>query len=215
MSRPHILALSSGGLRSLVAAALVARETPAPRLTLLHIVDGRENQPARRRHLHLQADWLGCKAVAELSLPHLYPKDATRDAEGQPVGHLVRPQVILAALAKARAMEVRRVLYPGSSPSDPDTQVTTTTLAEQIQLCEHLAMAEPAPAPTLEAPLLELTDAQIIQVGEQLSVPWHAAWSCQLNSNVPCRACRGCHRRRKAFEATHIIDTQRAALAGR
>jgi 7-cyano-7-deazaguanine synthase in queuosine biosynthesis len=204
--------LASGGLRSLVAAALTLREPQPPRLTLLHVLDGRENAATRREHLRLAADWLNLRAIRELRLPHLFPKDAVRDADGQPDATLVRPQMLLAALAAARAAEASRLIYPWSVDGQAEALTRAT---QQLQLIEHLADAEGASLPTLEAPLLESSDAQVVQLGDQLGVPWHAAWSCLHKLPTPCRACRACHRRRAAFDAAGLIDTQQAALAGR
>jgi len=207
--------LASGGLRSLVAAALTLREPEPPRLTLLHILDGRENAATRREHLRLSAEWLGLRSVRELRLVHLFPKDASRDEDGQPQATLVRPQMLLAALAAAKAAEATRLIYPWSVDGEADA---LGRAAEQLQLIEHLAAADTAgaaPLPTLEAPLLESSDAQIIELGDQLGVPWHAAWSCLHKLPTPCRACRACKRRRAAFDAAGLIDTQQAALAGR
>ncbi len=212
MRRPHHLVLSTGGLRSLVAATLARHDEPSPRLTLLHIADGRENLSPRRHHLRLQAEWLECKTVTELPLPHLFPKHGERTEGGQPIGTLVLPQLLLIGLAHARSIQAQSVIYPGCVNQDP---TALAVAAEQLQLCEHLAGTATAPMPTLEAPLLELSDAQVIELGGQLGVPWHAAWSCQANSNVPCQACIPCHRRRKAFEAAKLIDTQRTAVAAR
>jgi len=212
MRRPHVHLLSSGGLRSLVAAALVNQEDPAPRLTLLHVTDGRENVATRRRHIRLQAEWLEARDAAELAMPHLFPKDGPRDDDGQPPGMLVRPQRLLAAMAHARNAAADRLVYPGSFGDDP---AALAAAAEQLQLVEHLAQAEGAAMMPVDAPLLEMTDAQVIGLGESLGVPWHAAWSCRFKSGVPCGACLGCARRRKAFATAQAIDTQRAAVAAR
>lgn len=206
------MVLASGGLRSLVAAALMLRAEPKPRLTLLHILDGRDNAAGRREHLRLGADWLGVRSVTELRLPHLYPKDASRDADGQPFNPLARPQMLLAALEAARAAEAQRLIDPVSV--DADAQQAAAA-AEQAQLVGHLAGVTGHAMPTLDAPLLEMSDVAVLRLGEQLGVPWHAAWSCLNKLGSPCRSCRACRRRQRAFEAAGVVDTQLAALAGR
>jgi len=215
MARPHAMLLASGGLRSLVAAALTLREPDPPRLTLLHVIDGRENAATRREHLRLAAEWLNVRAVRELRLAHLFPKDASRDEDGQPQATLVRPQMLLAALAAAKASEAERLIDPWSVDAEAEA---LSGAVEQLQLIEHLAAADAPPGvslPRLEAPLLESSDAQVVELGDQLGVPWHAAWSCLHELPAPCRACRACKRRRAAFDAAGLIDTQQAALAGR
>jgi len=212
MRRPHAHLLCSGGLRSLVAAALVNHEEPAPRLTLLHAIDGRDNVTTRRRHVRLQAEWLEALDAEELLLPHLYPKDAPRTDDGEPIARLARPQLLLAASARAERAEAGRLIYPGNFGDNPEALAGAT---EQLQLIAHLALTEGTPGVPIEAPLLEMTDAQVVQLGESLGVPWHAAWSCRFKSEMPCGACPGCVRRRHAFEAAQVVDSQRAAVAGR
>ena len=60
--------------------------------------------------------------------------------------------------------------------------------------------------PALEAPLLDLTDRQVMELGMQLDVPWALAWSCDLEGPAPCRVCAGCRRRQEHFAAVRLRD---------
>ena len=76
---------------------------------------------------------------------------------------------------------------------------------EQMLLCEHLGDLE-GPMPQVSAPLLELTDQQIVELGGQLEVPWRLAWSCLGQNETPCHACSACHRRQAAFAEAGMLD---------
>ena len=51
-----------------------------------------------------------------------------------------------------------------------------------------------------------VTDKQMIELGGQLDVPWHLAWSCRMHADRPCRVCAGCRRRIRSFESAGMSD---------
>ncbi|MFI4859502.1 MAG: 7-cyano-7-deazaguanine synthase [Phycisphaerales bacterium JB063] len=201
---PHVMILNNGGLRSLVAAALAQGGEPAPRVTLLHIDDGREARSTRVACVRRQAKSLGVTRVTELSIPHLYGHGYGRLPDGGPMGVLAQPQLLLAALAEARHQQAGTVVWPISVNGQTKSAAQAT---EQAMLCEHLAQAEQEPAPRIDTPLVEFTDAQVIELGGQLEVDWTATWSCNRPGERPCRACAGCRRRHTAFDRAGIVDT--------
>lgn len=201
---PHVMVLNNGGLRSLVATALLLAEDPTPRVTLLHIDDGRESRATRVTHVRRQAKHLGITRVTELSIPHLYGHGYGRMPDGGPMGVLARPQLLLAALAEARHQQAGTVAWPISVNAQTRAAAQAT---EQAMLCEHLAQTEQEPAPRIDTPLAEFTDAQVIELGGQLGVDWTLAWCCTRPGERPCRACGGCRRRHTAFDRAGIVDT--------
>jgi 7-cyano-7-deazaguanine synthase in queuosine biosynthesis len=203
MSREHVLILTSGGLRSLVATALELREPEAKRVTLLLIDDGRPTVEQRRRYAQRQADAFELPSVQELAMPHLYGHGFGRHPDGTPMGALVLPQLLSAALGWARQIQAGRIIWPGSVAGDAAALATAT---EQLMLVEHLAELEATPAPEIDAPLLELTDPQLIELGAQLPVDWEQAWTCGVAGQQHCRICPGCTRRLRAFELAGLVD---------
>lgn len=201
MAGTHVLILSSGGLRSLVATALMAQDADRPRLMLLHVVDGRDNAVTRLEFVRRQADHFRITRIGELDLTHLYGQGLGPD--GEPIGTLVNPQILLAAITQARLGQCERVIWPVSCNVDVKT---IASAMERMLLCEHLADLEAVPMPSLVAPLLELSDQQIIELGGQLDVPWALAWSCLRQGDQPCRACPACKRRQLAFEKSGMVD---------
>ena len=204
----HTLILSSGGLRSLVATALVHSRAEKQRLSLLHLVDGRENAALRLRHAQRQAEHYHAGRVYELDLPHLYGHGHGKQPDGSPMGALLTPQTLITALAHAKLEQAGTVVWPIAFDADATAMARAT---EQIELCDHLAQTEaPDPAgeqrPRLEAPLLEMTDQQLVELGAQLDVDWTAAWTCMLAGEAPCHACLACRRRKQAFDKAGLID---------
>lgn len=195
--------LTGGGLRSLVATALAAEEVRKQQLVLLHVVDGRENAPIRLDYVHRQAQTFEIRRVTELDLPHLFGHGYGKQPDGRPIGPLALPQMLLAAMAQARLQQIERIVWPKCCNAEPRAVATAT---EQALLCSHLGDLEAKAMPRIQTPLLELTDQQVIELGEQLGVPWRASWSCLLDGAIPCRTCAGCRQRKAAFEAAGVVD---------
>ena len=197
------MVMNSGGLRSLVATALVLSERPGVRVSLLHIVDGRDNAVARRDHVRRQITHFELPQFREIHLPHLYSPEYGRTADGTLITRLTMPQMLLSALSDARLRQAQRLVWAHAVNADSQRIATAT---EQMQLIEHLSDGEDDPMPHLSAPLLEMTDQQVVELGSQMNVPWSLAWACQRQGNNPCRVCGACRRRSSAFEAAGLED---------
>ncbi len=57
----------------------------------------------------------------------------------------------------------------------------------------------------IEAPLLRMTKAQIIMLGEKLKVPYGFTWSCYAGGKYPCGACDSCKLREKGFKEAILL----------
>jgi 7-cyano-7-deazaguanine synthase len=203
MPTPHALILHSGGLRSLVATALTLENDQKTRLSLLHAHDGRDNDRARMGYAHRQAEHFNIARVHELDLPHLYGHGHGKGPAGEPLGPLVAPQLLLAALSTARLVQAGRVIWPASFDADFNTVARAT---EQAVLADQSGDYDIGDAPRVDTPLLELSDRQVVELGAELNVPWALSWSCLGSAELPCRACPGCRRRKAAFQAAGVVD---------
>lgn len=56
------------------------------------------------------------------------------------------------------------------------------------------------------APLLNKKKAQIIRLGQNLSVPFDLTWSCYRGRKQPCGKCDSCHYREKGFKEAGLAD---------
>lgn len=59
------------------------------------------------------------------------------------------------------------------------------------------------------APLIHLKKAEIVQLGNQLGVPWEKTWSCYCGGDVPCGICDSCQLRLRAFTELGLQDPLR------
>jgi 7-cyano-7-deazaguanine synthase len=215
MPQPPTLILASGGIRSLVTTAVVASHADKTRPILLHLRDGRPNAAVRLGYVRRQAEHYRVSTLIELELPHLKSEEFAPDKEGSPgIGatSLVRPQMMLVALAQAVELGAGKLIWPAQVNGDYDA---IARISEQLVLIQHLAQLECPGLPTIETPLLELTDAQMVQLGGQLETPWQLAWTCVLRSDTPCRVCEACRRRRAAFDAAGMVDPTDKPVAAR
>ena len=203
MDSAPILILNSGGLRSLVATAAVFSAAQRPEAILLHLQDGRPNVKIRSEFIHRQAKHFGISQVIELMLPYLKIKRLVI-AHTTPIAPpLVRAQVLLVGLAVAIDLEASRLVWPAQANSD---FVMASDIAEQTILAQQLAQIEHVNPPSVDTPLLDLSDQQIIELGGQLDLPWELAHSCQMQGDKPCLVCASCRRRQAAFEAAGMVD---------
>jgi len=58
----------------------------------------------------------------------------------------------------------------------------------------------------IEAPLLNLTKAQIVKLGIELNSPFHLTWSCYRGGEKACGRCASCQLRLKAFSEAGVKD---------
>ena len=203
MAYKHALILNSGGLRSLVATALTLKDAPRTRASLLYCMDGRDSLVARTKHLRQQSKYFDIPRIIELNLSHIYDHGFGKKPDGSPMGTLINPQFLLAALAQARYLQAEVVIWPCAY--NQDFNAISKTL-ETILHVEQLAALESVPMPQIQTPLLELSDRQIIELGVQLKTPFQYAYSCLTQNPNPCRACTSCVRRKQAFKEAGIID---------
>jgi 7-cyano-7-deazaguanine synthase len=55
-------------------------------------------------------------------------------------------------------------------------------------------------------PLIEMTKAQVVNLGREIGVPFELTWSCLGSGPRPCGECLGCRGRRDAFEEAGLRD---------
>jgi 7-cyano-7-deazaguanine synthase len=58
----------------------------------------------------------------------------------------------------------------------------------------------------IATPLIDLKKTEIIQLGNQLGVPWEQTWSCYAGADVGCGVCDSCRLRLAAFAELGLQD---------
>ena len=79
------------------------------------------------------------------------------------------------------------------------------TFLQTFNLMLHYAKAEEREL-QVDAPLLDLSKAEVIQLGRQLKVPLDRTWTCYSGGDRPCGHCRACATRGAAFLQTGHPD---------
>lgn len=209
MNAQPIIVLHNGGVRSLVAAATVSVGALKPRkLMLVHV---REEGPAgsvRQEYVQRQSEFFSGSQIVCLELPRLNESRRIEPGSVPTALPLARWHRLMLAIAAACKHRAERLVWPAQV--DGDFQ-EIAKITEQLVLLDHLVKLEGVGAPTIETPLLELSDQQVIELGGQLEVVWHLAWSCLGPGPQPCKACQGCQRRRRAFDRAGMPDTSAPA----
>lgn len=59
---------------------------------------------------------------------------------------------------------------------------------------------------SIVTPLIDLRKTEIIQLGNQLGVPWEKTWSCYAGNDIACGVCDACQLRLAAFAELGLED---------
>ena len=58
----------------------------------------------------------------------------------------------------------------------------------------------------IKTPLINLSKAEIVKLGEKLGVPWSSTWSCYMGGKLACGLCDSCQFRLKGFMQAGVKD---------
>lgn len=184
--------LTNGNLASLVAAASVCSH--ANRESLLFFAAGPRDEGARQWRSIVDEQGERYRATRIIDLPDF--SDANTNDQ-------LQLQELLAAVSRASTLKIDTVVWPLQCDTDLDTISRVTEMTILIGQLAELSGKEP---PQIETPLLELTNKQMIELGENLGVPWELSWSCEMSIEKHCGACDGCRRRRRMFTTAGVVD---------
>jgi 7-cyano-7-deazaguanine synthase len=144
----------------------------------------------------------------QLDLPESRSLDQM--AENIPITYVpARNTIFLSfALAYAEAIASQRV-YIGVNALDysgyPDCRPDFIHAMQEVFRLGTKQGREGEPI-SIIAPLIHLKKTEIIQLGNQLGVPWELTWSCYAGEEKACGVCDSCLLRLAAFEELGLID---------
>lgn len=203
--------LTSGGLDSAVAAALVRQESA---LALLHVQYGQQAAEPELAAFHALAERL--KPAEQLVVPIGTWQKLCDSAIVRPGGDIedaaavsslvaktftpmLSPVMLCVAASWAYTVGARRVIWgacldnPGHYPDRVD--------AVRLLAWQLAARSLPAErAPVIEAPLMHYDKRAVLELARQLEVPVDLTWSCLRGGRSPCNRCIGCAGRARALE---------------
>lgn len=112
------------------------------------------------------------------------------------------------ALAWAETLEADRI-YIGVNALDysgyPDCRLDYIQAMQEVFRLGTKQGREGNPI-NIVTPLIELKKTEIIQLGNQLGVPWEKTWSCYAGGETACGVCDSCRLRLAAFEELGLKD---------
>lgn len=220
-SQPAVV-LFSGGLDSTVTAAVAQRDGYDVYLLTVayrqrHAVEvERAGQIAAvlgaRRHLILDAD---LQAIGGSALTGDFPVPKNRTAldrgRGIPITYVPGRNLIFLSLAAAYAEVLNAsVIYFGANVLDysgyPDCSRDFIRAVEAAVRIGTKAGVE-GRGIEVRAPLLEMTKADIIRLGETLNAPFHLTHSCyDPIGSLACGQCDSCLIRKQGFLQAGVVD---------
>jgi 7-cyano-7-deazaguanine synthase len=60
--------------------------------------------------------------------------------------------------------------------------------------------------PTVSAPFIDKTKAEVIRLGFEMKLPLEESWTCHRSGPIHYGVCRGCKERRTAFQTSELED---------
>ena len=226
---PYAVALLSGGLDSMVSAAM-ARDAGQRVLALSFDYNQRhrvELAAARRiadalgaeRHIVLPMD-LSAFGGSALTADIAVPKDGvgTEDGGGIPVTYVPARNTIFLSLALGWAEAAgARDIYIGVNALDysgyPDCRPEFIAAFEGLAELATKAGVEGAPF-RIHAPLQNMTKADIAREAARLGLDAGMSWSCYdpAPGGLHCGECDSCRLRKKGFVEAGLPDPTRYAV---
>jgi 7-cyano-7-deazaguanine synthase len=212
--------LLSGGMDSATCLAIATRDArPVHALTVRYGQrHARELRSARALAEHFSA---ASHQVLDLPLAPILRSALTDRRRSVPSSGARRRTIpstyvparntILLALALGYAESRRaRSIYIGANAIDysgyPDCRPEFIQAFNDLARRATKAGVERNAAPEVIAPLLRLTKAEVVALGERLEVPWKLTWSCYRGGRHPCGTCDSCRWRSKGFRAARVPD---------
>ena len=217
---PGSVVLLSGGMDSATCLALAARRPgPVHALTVdygqRHVRELRSARALARhygaaRHVALSLP-LGPLLDSALTRPHRRLPGAGTPRGRIPSTYVPARNTILLAVALGYAESHRLgAIYLGANAIDysgyPDCRPAFLRAFERAARLGTRQGVGGGPAVRLRAPLIALSKAEIVRLGERLGVPWGLTWSCYAGGRRPCGRCDACRLRARGFRAAGVVD---------
>ncbi|MBF0331806.1 MAG: 7-cyano-7-deazaguanine synthase QueC [Candidatus Omnitrophica bacterium] len=102
-----------------------------------------------------------------------------------------------------------RVIFIGANAVDysgyPDCRPSFFK-AFQLALDAGLKAGVEKKGVRIMTPLIDLSKADIVRLGQKLGVPFHLTWSCYNGNKKPCRVCDSCRLRTQGFHQAGVED---------
>lgn len=217
MNESKAIVLLSGGMDSLVTAAIAAQENSE--LYFLHASYGQRTQEKERQCFEQFATYYKAKEQKVIDLIWLRELGGSRltdsgyeptdDAQSKSFPDTYVPfrnaNLICIAVSWAEVVGAQSV-YLGVVEEDssgyPDC---SKTFIQAMQKMIDVACGASQPI-RLHAPVIGMDKSMIISTGMSLHAPFELSWSCYFSSDKACGKCDSCRLRLKAFAKAGFED---------
>jgi len=221
MPQPNAIVLLSGGLDSATAAAQAIADGYMPIALSFYYGQRhqRELEAARKivAHLRIQEHYVMDVNLAQWGKSSLTDLNETLPQDGIqpdviPSTYVPGRNTVFIAIALSLAeAKGAKTIYLGINAVDysgyPDCRPEYLKAFQKLANLSSKAGLE-GQAPTLVAPLVQDTKANIVRRALQLGIPIEITWSCYEGGQEPCGRCDSCRIRDKA-----LIEAGRPDLA--
>ncbi len=234
-----VVVLSSGGIKSAVAAARLAKEHA---VILLHVNYGQASAGRESTALDLFAGALPGSRVVRVALPYLSQLRAaapeadaaspreTRGIVGTSITTGSTPPALLRGLApvlfsvgvqSALRFSARHVVTGLTDQDDAPhlgllvAESPPDSRREFIHAFNIMAevLLRPKFSVRVEAPLIGLRYSEVVKLGVRFRVAMDKTWTCERFGAQPCGQCEPCKARARAFSEAGVTDPGYAASA--
>jgi len=227
-----IVVLTGGGIKGAVAAGRYAKDHE---VILLHADHGQESASAETRALAVLAAFWPKARLLSVALPEIDHVPSARTvpapSPGAP-GPVASPTTsavltirgLTPALLSVGARAALRygassvvagvsAFAPGDHIGLPGPDAASDARREVLHAFGIMldALLRPRTRIRIEAPLMDLTYAEVIKLGQRLSIPFERTWTCTQRGPMHCGRCATCKARENAFAEAAVLDPVAAA----
>jgi len=187
-----VLLIDRGDLPAL--AALVTQPDPG-RVLIWHPREGDVAADRRRAAALAHAGIIGREAIIEAELDAV-DEPPVDTGVGEILDGLGEGLMLVRAAAAAISRGCGMVVWPAQVGPDSGR---ITAAVERATLVGELAGIGGAGTLTIDVPLIDLDDRQVLDLADDGGAPLTAFWPCDRGGPEPCRGCLGCSRWQEAF----------------
>lgn len=219
------MVLCSGGVDSTTCLGMAADKYGLENVTALTISYGqkhtKEIESAKKvaeyygiEHLYLNLEkifrYSDCSLLAhsDKEIPQESYAEQIKKTGGKPVSTYIpfRNGLFLSSAASIALSKGCDVIYYGAHSDDAAGSAYPDCSEEFNKAMNQAIYIGSGKQLKVEAPFINLTKAQVVEIGLKLKVPYEYTWSCYMGGDKPCGVCGTCIDRKKAFEANGVTD---------
>ena len=142
-----------------------------------------------------------------VAVPHGHYADESMKATIVPNRNAIMLAIAYGIASAGGSDVVALAVHGGDRPIYPDCR---KEFLDAFEMMEILAM-EGSKCPTLYAPFVTYSKADIVKLGHRLKVPFEDTYSCYEGGAIHCGQCGTCVERKEAFKLAGVVDPTKYA----